>query len=92
MKKPGYSVYRGIDQVNPKNHSNTKGCEVHEKIGSDRVHLRLCLTTCGHVGFCNSSPNKHGTKHFLETGHPIIKSYEPAEDCKWCYVDDIFLE
>jgi ubiquitin-hydrolase Zn-finger-containing protein len=41
---------------------------------------------------CNSSPNKHGTKHFLETGHPIIRSYEPVEDWKWCYADDIFSE
>jgi hypothetical protein len=54
------------------------------------VHVRLCLT-CRHVvGCCNSSPNKHGTKRFLEKGHPIIKSYEPEEDWKWCYVDDIF--
>jgi uncharacterized UBP type Zn finger protein len=80
-----------IDKVNPKIHGNTEGCEECEKIGSGWVHLRLCLT-CGHVGCCNPSANKHGTKHFLETGHPIIKSYEPGEDWKWCYADDIFLE
>lgn len=80
-----------IGKVNPKIRGNTEGCEECEKIGSDWVHLRLCLT-CGHVGCCNSSVHKHGTKHFLETGHPIIKSYEPGEDWKWCYVDDIFLE
>jgi hypothetical protein len=90
MKKPDTQCI-GIDQVNPKIHGNTKECDVHEKIGSGRVHLRLCLT-CGHVGCCNSSPNKHGTKDFLEKGYPIIKSYEPGEYWKWCYVDDIFLE
>jgi uncharacterized UBP type Zn finger protein len=48
------------------------------------VHLRLCLT-CGHVGCCDSSPNKHATKHFHDTKHPVILSYEPGEDWIWCY-------
>ena len=52
------------------------------------VHLRLCLT-CGHVGCCDSSPNKHATKHFKAVRHPIIGSFEPGEDWKWCYIDDI---
>ena len=55
------------------------------------VHLRLCLT-CGHVGCCDSSPNKHGTKHHHNTKHPIIKSYEPGEEWKWCYLDKIMIE
>jgi uncharacterized UBP type Zn finger protein len=80
-----------IDKVNPKIRGNTKGCEECEKIGSSWVHLRLCLT-CGHVGCCDSSPNKHGTKHFKETEHPVIKSYEPGEDWKWCHIDEIFLK
>ncbi len=79
-----------IDKVNPKIHGNTKGCEQCEKIGSSWVNLRLCLT-CGHVGCCDSSPNKHGTKHFKETGHPVIKSYEPGENWKWCYIDQVLL-
>ena len=70
---------------------NTKGCEECEKIGSYWVHLRLCLT-CGHVGCCDNSINKHGTKHFNNTRHPIIKSYEPGESWKWCFVDELFIE
>ena len=69
---------------------NTKGCEECEKIGSDWVHLRLCLS-CGHVGCCDSSVNKHGTKHYQETDHPVIKSYEPGENWKWCYEDNLFI-
>jgi len=68
-----------------------EGCEECLKIGDSWVHLRLCLT-CGHVGCCDSSKNKHATKHFHATNHPIIKSFEPDEDWRWCYVDEIFLE
>jgi hypothetical protein len=48
--------------------------------------------TCGHVGCCDNSKNKHATKHFHSTGHPIIKSYEPDEDWAWCFVDQEFIE
>jgi len=58
--------------------------------GSDWVHLRLCLS-CGHVGCCDSSPNKHATKHFKVTEHPIIRSFEPGEDWEWCYVDQVMV-
>ena len=56
-------------------------------MGDDWVHLRLCLT-CGHVGCCDSSKNKHATKHYHRAHHPIVKSLEPGEDWRWCYVDD----
>ena len=60
-------------------------------MSSNWVHLRLCLS-CDHVGCCDSSINKHGTKHFKSTGHhPIIKSFEPDEDWKWCYIDNIMV-
>ncbi len=62
------------------------GCEECLKTGSPWVHLRLCLT-CGHVGCCDSSPNRHATRHFHETTHPIIRSFEPGEDWRWCYAD-----
>jgi len=68
-----------------------QGCEECLKSGSRWVHLRLCLE-CGHVGCCDSSPNKHATKHFHATGHPMIRSFEPGEDWGWCYVDEVFLE
>jgi uncharacterized UBP type Zn finger protein len=62
-------------------------CEDCVKTGDRWVHLRLC-TDCGHVGCCDSSPNRHATKHFHATGHPIIRSAEPGESWLWCYVDE----
>ena len=61
------------------------------KMGDSWVHLRLCMTY-GHVGCCDSSKNKHATKHFHAVKHPIIKSIEPGEDWGWCYVDEIELD
>src|SRR5260370_4723814 len=58
-----------VKRVKPK----TKGCEECLKMGDSWVHLRLCLS-CGHVGCCDSSKNKHATKHFHTTNHPIIRS------------------
>jgi len=54
------------------------GCEECLKIGSPWLHLRLCRT-CGHVGCCDDSPNRHATKHFHQAGHPIIEGYDPPE-------------
>ena len=79
-----------MNNVNQNVNRNTEGREECEKIGSDWVHLRLCLTG-GHVGCCDSSVNKHGTKHFESTGHLLIRSYEPGEKWKWCYVDQVFI-
>lgn len=70
---------------------NTDGCEECLKIGSDWVHLRLCLV-CGHVGCCDSSRYKHATKHFHRTTHPLVQSLEPGESWIWCYVDDTLIE
>lgn len=64
------------------------GCEECLKMGDTWVHLRVCLT-CGHVGCCDESKNKHATKHFHITGHPVIKSLEPGENWKYCYLDDL---
>ena len=64
------------------------GCEDCLKIGDEWVHLRLCLT-CGHVGCCDDSKNKHATRHYHETLHPIIASYEEGEDWIWCYIDQV---
>ena len=63
------------------------GCEECLARGDDWVHLRLCMS-CGHVGCCDSSPNRHATRHFHATRHPVIKSFEPGEDWAWCYVDE----
>jgi uncharacterized UBP type Zn finger protein len=76
-----------IRDVQPSAH----GCEECLKIGDSWVHLRMCLH-CGHVGCCNSSKNKHATKHFQTTKHPIMRSFEPGEDWAWCYVDELELD
>jgi hypothetical protein len=67
------------------------GCVECLEMGDTWMHLRLC-EICGHVGCCDQSKNKHATKHFHTTGHPIIKSFEPGEDWGWCYVDQIYFE
>jgi uncharacterized UBP type Zn finger protein len=63
------------------------GCEDCLKTGDNWVHLRECLI-CGHIGCCDDSPNRHATKHYHATQHPIIRSFEPGEDWRWCYVDE----
>jgi hypothetical protein len=67
------------------------GCQDCLAIGAHWVHLRLCMT-CGHVGCCDSSPNKHATAHFHTSGDPIVQSYEPGEDWWWCYIDQVGFE
>jgi uncharacterized UBP type Zn finger protein len=62
-------------------------CPECVKSHSHWVHLRLC-TTCGHIGCCDSSPNRHATKHFHASGHPLVRSIEPGETWVWCYVDE----
>jgi len=70
---------------------SAKGCEDCLRMGGQWVHLRECLE-CGHVGCCDSSPNRHAAKHFHDTQHPIMRSFEPGEDWKFCYVDQVMWE
>ena len=74
-----FAEIRGLEPRTP------NGCEECLKIGGRWVHLRLCLT-CGKVGCCDNSPNKHATKHFHD------RSFEPGEDWGWCYVDQQFFD
>lgn len=68
--------------------STVDGCPVCIAQGfRDWVHLRQCLA-CGQVGCCDSSPRRHATAHYRETAHPVIRSIEPGEFWRWCYVDD----
>jgi uncharacterized UBP type Zn finger protein len=76
-----------VRQVTP----SARGCEDCLKTGDGWVHLRLS-ETCGNVGCCDSSPNRHATKHFQATHHPVIKSFEPGEEWGYCYADDLFVE
>ncbi|MBI3343604.1 MAG: UBP-type zinc finger domain-containing protein [Gammaproteobacteria bacterium] len=75
-----------IQKVTP----SAPGCEGCLKTGDEGVQLRLCLI-CGHVDCCDSSKNKHATRRFHGTGHPIIQSFEPGEEWRWCYVDQTYL-
>ncbi len=80
-----------LDQVNLDAQPSAQGCEDCLRIGGTWVHLRMCLT-CGHIGCCDNSPNKHATTHFHTAGHPLIQSFEPGEDWVWCYVDEVAFE
>jgi uncharacterized UBP type Zn finger protein len=71
-------------------HPSARGCEECLRTGDDWVHLRICLT-CGHVGCCDSSKNRHATAHFHATDHPVMKSLEPGDRWGWCYVDEVEL-
>lgn len=71
-------------------HRPPKGCEECLRMGSTWVHLRVCLE-CGHVGCCDSSPNRHATAHNRATKHPIITSGEVGETWAYCYPDDSML-
>lgn len=75
-----------IRAVTPRIH----GCEECLLVGDVWVHLRMCLT-CGHVGCCDQSKNKHATKHFHATQHPLVQSIERGEDWIWCYLDKVIV-
>ncbi len=70
---------------------SARGCEECLQTHSRWVHLRLCRT-CGHVGCCDDSPNRHATKHFHASRHPIIEGYDPPERWGWCYIDEVLFD
>ena len=63
-------------------------CQECIQMGDRWVHLRMCLI-CGQVACCDSSKNKHATKHYHAVGHPLMRSIEPGERWMWCYVDEV---
>ncbi len=79
-----------LDQISvrPPPRSEVEGCEECLKVGGQWMHLRVCLS-CGKVGCCDSSPNRHATAHFQESAHPIVQSMEPGEEWSFCYLDDV---
>jgi uncharacterized UBP type Zn finger protein len=79
-----------LANIHPVPPKTPQGCEECLQSGDSWVHLRLCLS-CGHVGCCDSSKNRHATKHFHETKHPVMRSFEPGETWGWCYVDETML-
>jgi uncharacterized UBP type Zn finger protein len=81
-------THDNAEHIKVTQHHGPRVCEDCIKTGDTWVHLRLCLE-CGHVGCCDSSKNKHATKHFHGTQHPIVQSIEPGEDWRWCYIDEV---
>jgi uncharacterized UBP type Zn finger protein len=79
-----------LDQINDAT-ASAEGCEQCLRTGDARVHLRECLI-CGHVGCCDSSKNRHATRHFHATQHLLVQSFQPGEDGIWCYVDEVVME
>ncbi len=88
MKSNSCTHLGEIKDVHPK---DVTVCEECVKMGDTWVNLRMCLS-CGHVGCCDSSKNKHATKHFKATKHPIMKSVSPGEEFMWCYVDEVYID
>ena len=76
-----------LDQVRVDAQPSSAGCEDCLRTGDTWLHLRMCRV-CGHVGCCDSSPNKHASAHGAAAGHPLISSYEPGEEWWWCFVDE----
>ena len=70
---------------------SSQGCQECLQQGDAWMHLRLCMM-CGHVGCCDDSTNRHATRHFHATKHPVIKSFEPGESWAWCYPDEELIE
>ncbi len=68
--------------------TDERACVECVHLGDTWVHLRLCLE-CGHVGCCDSSPNRHASAHARASAHPVVSSVEPGEDWSYCYVDDV---
>ena len=83
--------FEGLKPVQGAAASFREGCEECVKMGDTWVHLRECLG-CGHVGCCDSSKNKHATKHFHATKHPVVRSVQPGESWGWCYVDEVMVQ
>lgn len=63
------------------------GCDNCLQSGNSWVHLHMCMT-CGHVGCCDSSPNRHATAHWHNSEHPLVRSFQPGEDWWWCFPDN----
>ena len=78
-----------LSMVRPVRPHTMNGCEDCLTLGTPWVHLRLCLT-CGHVGCCDSSPMRHAREHAVGSRHPIVRSFEPGESWRWCFVDESY--
>jgi uncharacterized UBP type Zn finger protein len=72
----------------PEPQASDETCRECVEAGTHPVQLRMCLV-CGHIGCCDSSPLRHATAHYKETGHPVMRTHEPGESWRWCFVDNV---
>ncbi|MGB3684315.1 MAG: UBP-type zinc finger domain-containing protein [Ornithinimicrobium sp.] len=80
-----------LDHIDNGRLPSSDGCQLCLAIGGTWIHLRMC-STCGHVGCCDSSPNRHASAHNHKTDHPLIRSFEPREEWYFCYPDSLVFE
>jgi hypothetical protein len=80
-----------LDGIATVKHPVQAVCVECRKTGSTWLHLRTCQE-CGITLCCDSSPNRHATRHARSSGHPVIASAEPGERWLYCYADDAFIE
>ncbi len=79
-----------LGEIRPVEPRTPDGGEECLASGDGWVALRLCQT-CGHIGCCDSSKNKHARQHFQANRHPVIQFFEPGEDWRWRYIDETYL-
>jgi hypothetical protein len=84
-------VTESIEGIDPAATPTGAGCVECDAAGGWWLHLRRC-TQCGHIGCCDTSPSQHASKHAAETGHPLIRSYEPGEDWFWDFRTNAYYE
>jgi uncharacterized UBP type Zn finger protein len=80
-----------LDQIELAAGARADGCEECLAARGRWLHLRRC-SVCGHIGCCDSSPGRHARRHWEETGHAIVQSFEPGEDWMYCFADDVVFE
>jgi uncharacterized UBP type Zn finger protein len=76
-----------IEEVIP----SGQGCLECLRMGDTWFHLRVCMT-CGQVGCCDQSKNRHARKHYEQTGHAVVRSFQPGEKWMWCFADEVYLK
>jgi uncharacterized UBP type Zn finger protein len=85
------AVCAHLESIQTVKHARKRECEECVKIGSIWVHLRTCQS-CGATLCCDSSPNRHASKHARASDHPVAASAEPGERWLYCYADDVMVE
>lgn len=86
-RRPAGELCEDLERYPDPESTAAQGTECGDCIaeGTHWVALRRCLE-CGGVRCCDSSPGQHATRHFHQTGHPVMQSAEPGEHWRWCYV------